>query len=449
MATRAFRRLALLLVACLALSCASASQLARRSDRALRAGDPERAYTLALDAVGKEPAQPAAQAALAAASRALFDRRREAILARAAGGDTLEAANQVLQLDRLRARFTRDRVAVPSDGALVPVERRIREAGAAWYYDLALQSLDQDRPKEAYRRLLGARDLVPHFRDLDARIPRTWERALTRVALLPLNDEIGIPGLSRQLADEAWTGLSRAVTPDEFTFTRLVDQADVVARLPGSDVGRLGRDRAIAIGRAVGARVIVVGRMWNMRTETDTDRWHDALWRKVAEKDSSGRERTAWQEVPFEAVSRVRTVEVQVEFEVIDTDQEEALDERRASRSAVAHTVYTAERVAGDCDDYRLVSPGLAKSDAKRAEQIESHWKSRFGPWSVPQFLEHARRERGAVRYAREMRPRFSAAGAPPRVFLDDLPPPEDLAAFALEGSWRPVAEMLRNLDRQ
>src|SRR5689334_23561190 len=91
-AAGAASRLALVTLALTVLSCASASQLAKRSERARVAGDPERAYRLALDARQKNANAPETRAAIDEAAWALYERSRAAIRARAAVGDTFEAA---------------------------------------------------------------------------------------------------------------------------------------------------------------------------------------------------------------------------------------------------------------------------------------------------------------------------------------------------------------------
>jgi hypothetical protein len=356
------------------------------------------------------------------------------------------AAERTLDLDRLRERLERDRAPVPHDSAFAADERRVREAAAARLYGRGRQHLEERRPKQAYLDFVDARALVPGFRDLDERIPRTWERAVTRVAVLPFNDEAGLPGAIQPLTESLAQRLARRLRPAEFTFTRLVPLSEVWARLPAAELGHLDRPRAISIARAVGAQRVVFGRVWNLRSDTDTDRWSESIWHPVTEKDTSGKAREAWIEVPFAAVSRVRAVHVEVEFEVLDADEEEFLERRSVPFDAVARTAYTRQEVDGDCDDYRLVPPSLERADRDRARRIEARWKGQFGPWTLPGLLEEARRTSGGLAYSAALRGLFW----PPRerpVFLDDLPPAEDLAALAIEGVWEPVLETLRALD--
>jgi hypothetical protein len=53
------------------------------------------------------------------------------------------------------------------------------------------------------------------------------------------------------------------------------------------------------------------------------------------------------------------------------------------------------------------------------------------------------------MHYDHGMRSEFRRGGGDGCVYLDDLPPPEDLAALALDDLWQPVLESLARLDPQ
>lgn len=441
-AAGAASRLALVTLALTLLSCASASQLAKRSERARVAGDPERAYRLALDAREKNANAPETRAAIDEAAWALYLRSRAAIRARTAVGDTFEAANRVVDLDKLRLQFAHDGVAAPQDREFQDDEDRIREAGANHFYTLGQASLRAHRPKDAWHQFLSVRTLVPRYRDLDRMIAAAWTDAVTPVAILPFVDQAGMPEYSGAMARDLYLQVSHRMDGPRFTFTRLIDPTEVYSRVSRAEASRLDRERAIQIGRALGAKRVVWGRIWNLRSDTNTDRWSESLWHEVAEKDTGGKERKTWVSVPFRAVSRVRTVHVDAEFEVLDTDGGESLDRRDAPREVVAHTAFSRNQIPGDAGDYRIAPPNVERD---RRESLEERWKHCFGPWSVSQFIERSRKGSDRSSYRSEFRNEFSSRDG--CVFLDDLPPAEDMAGLALDDVWRPVLESLAQLD--
>jgi len=78
---------------------------------------------------------------------------------------------------------------------------------------------------------------------------------------------------------------------------------------------------------------------------------------------------------------------------------------------------------------------------------VEAHWKETCGDnATLQQVLEQRRATHGSGRYQRsEALPRLIAGAA--FVFLQDLPPAEDLAFAALATAWQPVQEDLARLD--
>ncbi len=433
-AAGAASRLALATLALTVLSCASASSLAKRSEQARVAGDPERAYRLALEARGKNANAPETRAAIDEAAWALYERSRAGIRARAAVGDTFEAATRVVDLDRLRQRFAGDGVPPPQDPGFEADERRIREAGAARFYDLGTASLNGHRPKDAWRQFNSVRALIPHYRDLDRMIATSWNDAVTPVAILPFADQAGMPEYAASMARDLYVEVSRRMSEPRFTFTQLVDPGMVYSRVSMAEASRLDRERAIQIGRALGVKRVVWGRIWNLRSDTNTDRWSESLWHQVAEK--------TWVSVPFRAVSRVRTVRIEAEFEVLDTDGGGSLDRRDEPREVVAHTAFSGSQITGDPDEYHLAPPNY---DSGRRESLEQRWKRCFGPWSVSQFIDRCRRGADRSSYRNEYRNEFASRDG--CVYLDDLPPAEDMAGLGLDDVWRPVLESLAQLD--
>lgn len=425
-------------------SCATSTQLARRSEREERAGQLEAAWATARAAVDRKAGNPEARAAAVRTGQALLADREHQVLATAAGGDTLTAGDQVLALAKLRLELERYSVPIPPDAAFAAAEASIRRNAAAQNYDLGRQSQKADRPKEAYRRYVVARDLVPRFRDLDTRLPKVYERAITPVAILPFNETAGLDGLAQPIADRTYSEVAKRLDPDAFTFTRLVPQGTVYGRVSVSELGQIDRDRAIALGRALGARRVVWARLTNLRTDTDSEIWHESLWRSEDAKDDSGRAITRWEEHPFTAFARQRHVTVTCEFDVLDTDSEESLLHRSFERDMAARAVWTEFHPDGNASAYQLC-PGDAGDD--RIKQANERWHSMFGGWGVPQLLECTRQGRARGPSRDELRQAFASDPSHGQMFLADPPPAGDLAAVALDDVWKPVLSALAELD--
>ena len=79
-------------------------------------------------------------------------------------------------------------------------------------------------------------------------------------------------------------------------------------------------------------------------------------------------------------------------------------------------------------------------------KDVESRWRSVCGDATTIAQVIQARRSAGSSgRYARESLPRFLAGAA--FVFLEDLPPAEDLAYAALAQGSAPLRDDLLRLD--
>src|SRR5438128_570888 len=116
-------------LALLALSCASSSQLARRSEEALGAHDYERAFKQACASLDKDPGNGRARMALSAAASNLID-DRERRIANMVAVDTLAAADACLALEDLRAKALRYGATLPEHPEFAARAARIR-LGAA------------------------------------------------------------------------------------------------------------------------------------------------------------------------------------------------------------------------------------------------------------------------------------------------------------------------------
>jgi hypothetical protein len=429
------------------LGCAGSRELARRSEVALERGDVRKAYDTARASLDKDPNNARARASLTRAAGMLVDDWKVR-LRRMAESDTLASAEASLGLDPLRAELTRYRVTLALDPEFDADLSRIRVAAAGRYYREAELSLTAHHPKQAYLQFETVRTYDRNFRDVVERMGATWELAVTRVAVLPPDNQTGVPGLARSLAD-AWAAqVAKKLDSDEFRFTRLVPMERVYDRMTVAQLDRIEHEDAVRLGRTLGAQRVVWGRAFGLRSDSHTDRYHETVFRKTTAKNDDGTTRVVWVEDRFEAVTRERQVDAQVELEVLDTDAGEVLARHEEPVHAEALTCFSNFRPAGPSDDYALVSPELKNSDPVAAKHVEERWKDTFGDLSVPKVIEKTRSNSSRRRYRPEYANEFSGAGRTP-IYLDDLPPADDLARMALAPGWRPIVRMLADLDRK
>ncbi len=440
------RRAMVPVLALFVLSCASSSELARRSETALRSHDYDRAYREAKASLEKDSANGRARMALSAAATHLIDRDEERIV-NLATLDTLEAAEACLALDDLRSDAVRFGATLPVHAEFASRALRIRTDAAGKLYRSALANTKQARPKQAYRELVGARRYVAGFKDIDTRIPRVWQQAVTRVAVLPFDDDTRVPGLARDIADDMHKELAGRVRSKDFEFTELVPAEKIYDQLSVSRLGALSREDAVALGRKLGADRVVWGRYSGLRTDSRTDRYQNSIWRKVVERDTSGRNVEHYEEVPFDATERWRQVEVRYDFEVIDTDDERTVAERGKDLEASAHTVYTDYLYEGSSDAYCLVPPTMKVKDEARSTRMQKEWKDTFKSYTVPKLLDRAKRDHSRRRYRPEWRDEFVRGPNDYPVFLDDLPSVHEMVRIALDDSWKDVLGALAEVD--
>lgn len=432
-------------IALLALGCASANKLSRESEKSLAAGDLAGAYRSALRAVTKSASNPRARVAFANAATRLIEDRQRRILA-IAEVDTLAAANQVLELSALRVEIASHGLTLPPDSAFAASELAIRAGAAAEHYSAAEHALAEHRPKLAWYEFREARRYLPGYRDTGRRMEQVHAQATARVAILPFADQAGVPGISRALADRVYAEVSRHVKPEQFEFTRLVEPGQVYSRITVSELDRLDRDAAIHIGRRLGADQVVTGRVYGLRSSTNTTDVRQIVYRKIVQRDTAGT-RERWVEQEFHAIERERTVTVHYDLEVVDTEDESSLSRYSDAVEGYARVVFTDFQAAGDCKDYRLFPPGLRTSDPSRASDIEREWRRNFGTWTLDALLEKARNDRGRSRYAASDRGAFFGDCHERPVWLGGLPGDNDMASIALDVVWQPVLGMLRELD--
>ena len=433
-------------IALLALGCASANKLARQSEQDLAAGNLADAYRHALKAVSKSPNNEHARAAFTAAATRMADDRKARILS-IAEVDTLAAAEQVLDLAAMRAEVAQHGVRLPPDSAFARSENAIRMGAASIHYAAAEHALAQHAPKRAWMEFRGVQRYAPGYRDVAQRMDQVHSDATARVAILPFNDQAGVPGLSRLLADRTYAEVSRHVTPSQFEFTVLVDPAHVYAHITVSELDRIDREAAFHIGRRLGADEVVAGRVYGLRSSTNTYEVHQSIYRRMVDRDTAGVRRERFIEQEFHAVERERAVTVQYDLEVLDVGNESSLTSYTDKVEGYARVVFTDFQPTGDCREYRLYPPGLKNSDPERASGIEREWKRHFGTWTLASLLEKSRDDRSRSRYTSADRGAFFGDCHERPVWLGGLPGDNDMASIALDVVWQPVLGMLRELD--
>lgn len=428
------------------LACAGSKELARRSEVALQHGNVRKAYDTAKASLDRDPNNGRARASMTRAAGVMMDDWKQR-LRRMAETDSLAAAEASLALDPLRGELARYRVTLPLDPAFESDLERLRRTAASRYYREADRSLAAGKPRRAYVQFENVRRYERNYRDVVERLAKTWELAVLRVAVLPLENQTGVPGLSRSLADRYAERIEEAIDQEEFRFTRLVPMERIYGRMTVAQLDRLDRDDAVRLGRAIGAHQVVWGRAFALRSDTGTDTYRETIFRKTTVKDTSGT-REDWVEDTFDAISRERRVDARLELEVLGTDSGETLARDERPLHIEAHTVWSDFRPVGAPGDYALASPELRRTNAAGVRRAEQRWKDTFGDLTVPKMIERTRGASTRRRYKPEYAEEFAGSPRSP-IYLDDVPAVNDLARLAFEPGWRTIVELLGGVEQE
>jgi hypothetical protein len=435
-----------LLAIALAVGCASSSKLSKKSEEKLASGDAWRAWELATRALDKEPGNPRAREAATAAGAAIvqdWQRRIHAL----AEVDSLHGAEEVLKLAEFRLHAARY-ATIPVGPEWPAEERTLRRAAARVHYQRGVDAANAGRPKKAYTEFSDALRFDSAYRDAAKRADRAQAEALTRVAVVPFRAPSSDATFGANVAQAWQDDLTQSLGQEEAPFTRILGADAIKRSMTVADLEGLTREEAIRFGRKMGAERVVWGSVGPVRSTTRLDLFRDSVARRVVVHDEEGHERVTWIEVPIEVVARVRDVTAGVDYEVIETAGGSSLVHRHLDRSTSARVVWTSYQPEGDLGSYVLVSETVRAAHPDRAREVETRWKAVCGDAvTLTQVLE-ARRKAGPYssgHYAREALPRFAAGAA--FVFLEDLPPAEDLALTALSRSAAPLRDDLLRLD--
>ncbi len=434
----------LLLALTLVAGCAGPAKLAERSEDKLAQGQSWRAWTLATQALDKAPGNQRARAAADAAASAIATDWRRRIVA-LAGADSLAAAEQVMEFVAFRTDAARY-VTVRVDDDWTRTERTLRQGAAQANYRSGADDLKSKRPKAAYHHLVEAERFWTGYRDAAALADRALEQAITRVAIMPLRSESRGTAMGRDVA-ASWRGdVVEHLSPPNAYFTRVLPTEDVERAMSVSDLGRLTRDEAVRLGRKAGARRIVWGSIGDVNSKSGVQFFSDRVAHRITVRDATGGTTTRWVEVPIEVIARTRTVDVDYEYEVIETRGGATLARRHDTRTMKARVVWTAYSPEGSSDTYSLVSEETRAGDPERAKRIETKWKAVVGEGTtLAQVLDAKRTSARQSSDHRQVVARFIAGAA--FVMLEELPSAEDLAFGALAGGWQPLHQDLLRLD--
>lgn len=436
--------MAALTLLALASGCAGPSKLAQRSEEKLGNGDIWRAWQLATRALDKEPGNPRAREAAMNASAAIaqdWERRIHAL----ADVDSLQAAEQVLAFADFRAQAARY-VTVPVGATWPNDERAIRVCASRTHYQRGVAAMGQKRPKQAWLELDEAQRFVPDYRDAAKLQSRAFDKAVTRIAVVPFRDGTRDGGLGEQVAD-AWRGdLVQALTPPAAHFTRMVGGDDIAGAMRVSQLGRVSRDDAVSLARKAGADRVVWGTVGDVHAKTRLELFQDLIARRVETTDPNGNRITRWIDVPIQVVARVRDVDVAVDYEVVATRDGAPLAHQHVQRATSARVVWTSYQPEGDVGAYALVSDLVRAANPNRARDVETRWKGVCGDnTTLQQVLSASLHANPEQHYRHETLVNFMGGAA--FVFLQELPPPEDLAYAALAHGGGQLRDDLLRLD--
>ena len=440
------RGVALLLLTAFATSCAGPAKLARESERALQQGDLPRAYELARRGVDKDPENGAARSAMTAAATQIIDQSKARIL-ETARTDTIAAARMALEMRDDRAEMARYQLVIPADPGYFARENVIIDGAAAIEYGRGEQSLQAKRPKQAYGHYRSAMSFVASYRDVQEKLRASREAAMTRVALLPVEDDVHMPGISRAMTDALYRSLAGRIKDEGLQFTELISPDEVYATMTVKELQDLSPEARWRVASGVEAARVVWGRVHGLRSTTNTFSFQYPIYRRITEQDTAGRPITRWQVKHFDAVARERHITVDWDVEVLDTRSRAALASRKESFQTVARVAWTDFRADGSCDDYRLIPAG--QEEAEEGRKVRERWAECFGTWTLPEMLEQARSDRRRSLYQTRYRDEFRRDSRKHPVLCGELPGEDDMAAIALDEAWRPVLATLKTLDMQ
>lgn len=445
--TNPLRALGLTACALALVACASASKLAHQSSVALAKGDLHTAYDRALRAIEKDPQNQSARNAYTAASQSVAADYHARVVALAAT-DTIAAANLALDARNFALQVSRHQTALDTDPGYERAERAILTGAARVHYQRGLDAMGSRQPKLAVTEFTAVQRYDATFGDVASRLQAARSAATMRVALLPFVDDIGVPGLSQEIADTLQRQISRRAASD-FRYTQFVSADELERTMTVAQLRNMRRDDAIELGRRLNADWVVVGRFRGLRARNSDRTLATPLFHRVETRDDNGVVAVRWDESTMRIVTRQREVTVQFEFDVIDASDGSVLAHREESADAAARIAWTDFRPEEHYDRYALLPPDLRRTDPERAKKVDAQWRDNMGSWQLQELLHSAREQRDRARYATHYRGEFYQDTREHPVWLGELPGENELAFIALRDTWRAVHATLRDLDKK
>ena len=145
-------------------------------------------------------------------------------------------------------------------------------------------------------------------------------------------------------------------------------------------------------------------------------------------------------------IARTRTVQVDMNYEVIATGAGVTLTRESCPRTIQARAVWTAWIPDGDAGSYALVTEEMRSSNPDGCRQVESEWANVMGAGVTLAQVIDARRACLKKPYDRTAAVTRFAAGAA-FVMIQDLPSARELAQATAESGWQSVRQSLVKLD--
>ena len=240
----------------------------------------------------------------------------------------------------------------------------------------------------------------------------------------------------------------RRVTKNDFRFTVVMNREQVYAKVPVAALSRMTREDAVRIGRQLGADCVIFGRFFGLSGHSNRESWPQTVVSREVWRNPKGKEVVRYVEDVAEVVlSLPRGVgAVRARGAGHRDRQPPGLPARTWCTPRPAPCSPSTRRA--DPDNYFLYQPDVKQHDPDRAKAAEKAWKDRVGSWSVPEFMAHARKDHERTAYRSDYRGEFLGRTRDHPVFLGDLPPEGDLAVVALDGVWRPILSLLKDLDK-
>lgn len=428
------------------IGCAGPTKMAEKSQQKLASGDMWRAWQLATRALDREPLNPSAREAAAAAGAAISDDWQRRIGALAAV-DSVRAAEQVLEFVNFRGNAAHYTTLAVSP-AWSTAERTLRQSAARRSYTAGREAMAAKRPKLAFERFSECARFEDPWRDAAKLADAAYQQALTRVAVMPVTCAWGDVGVGQDVADSWRDAAMHQLEPPNARFTRVLGADAIDSRMTVAQLAHLPRAEAVKLARKAGAQRVVLGSLGPVKSETNLQYFREKVARRIVQKNAEGQSVTSWVEVPIEVVARVRDVDFEVDHEVVSTKDGTTLAHQRTPLHRRARVVWTSYVPEGELDRYALVSDVLRAADPERAKAIETRWKTACGDETTLQQVLSASRQSRETRGAQDARgtlARFALGTA--FVFLQELPGAQELARAAAEQAWQPLVNDLAKLD--